>query len=67
MLFRSIGDLMIHGVTKNVTVPGKINVKNGIIAAQASFKALLKDYNIKVPSIVSNKISESIDVMVECS
>ena len=62
-----IGDLMIHGVTKNVTVPGKINVKNGIIAAQASFKALLKDYNIKIPSIVSNKISESIDVIVECS
>ena len=61
------GDLMIHGVTKNVTVPGQINIKNGTIAAQAAFKILLKDYNIKIPSIVSNKISESIDVMVECS
>jgi len=61
------GDLMIHGVTKNVTVPGQINIKNGTIAAQAAFKILLKDYNIKIPSIVSNKISESIDVTVECS
>ena len=61
------GDLMIHGVTKNVTVPGKINIQNGTIAAQAAFKILLKDYNIQIPSIVSNKVSESIDVMVECS
>ena len=60
------GDLIIHGVTKNVTVPGKIGIKNGTISADASFKALLKDYNIKVPSIVSNKISESIDITVEC-
>ncbi len=61
------GDLMIHGVTKNITVPGKINIQNGTIAANAAFKIVLKDYNIKIPSIVSNKISESIDVMVECS
>lgn len=63
---QATGDLMIHGVTKNVTVPGQINIKNGAIAAKAAFKILLKDYNIKIPSIVSNKISESIDVMVEC-
>ena len=63
---QATGDLMIHGVTKNVTVPGQINIKNGTIAAKAAFKILLKDYNIKIPSIVSNKISESIDVMVEC-
>ena len=61
------GDLMIHGVTKNITVPGKINIKNAIIAASAGFKVLLKDYNIKIPSVVSNKISETIDIMVECS
>lgn len=61
------GDLMIHGVTKNITLPGTIKIKNGTIAAHAAFKILLKDYHIKIPSIVSNKISESIDVMVECS
>lgn len=61
------GDLTIHGVTKNVTIPGKINIKNGAIAANADFKIVIKDYHIKIPSIVSNKISESIDVRVECS
>ena len=61
------GDLMIHGVTKNITTAGKIIIKDGKISAAASFKILLEDYHIKIPSIVSNKISESIDVMVECS
>lgn len=60
------GELMIHGVTKNIVVPGKIIIKGEKISASASFKALPRDYNIKIPSIVSNKISESIDVTVDC-
>ncbi|MEO9051216.1 MAG: YceI family protein [Ginsengibacter sp.] len=60
------GNLMIHGVTKNITARGQITIKDEKIATVASFRILLKDYNIKVPSIVSNKISESIDVTVDC-
>lgn len=60
------GDLMIHGITKNITIPGKIKIQNGAISANAAFKIFLNDYNIKIPSIVSNKISERIEVTVEC-
>jgi len=60
------GELMIHGVTKNIMVPGKIIIKGEKISAAASFKVLPKDYNIKIPSLVSNKISESIDVTIDC-
>jgi polyisoprenoid-binding protein YceI len=60
------GELTIHGVTKNITTPGKVIIKGEKISASASFKILPKDYNIKIPSIVSNKIAESIDVTVDC-
>jgi len=58
------GDLQIHGITKKISVPGKIVITNGKINATATFSVLLKDYSIKIPSIVSNKISEKIDISV---
>ena len=61
------GDLMIHGVTKNITTTGTIIIKDGKISATASFKILLKDYHIKIPSIVSNKISENIEIKINCN
>lgn len=61
------GDLMIHGVTKNITTPGKIIIKDGKISAAASFNILLEDYHIKIPSIVSNKISENIEITIHCN
>jgi len=60
------GDLTIHGVTKNISAPGTITINNGTISATSSFKVLVSDYNIKIPSIVSNKIGENIEVKVAC-
>ena len=61
------GDLSIHGVTKKITTPGIITIKNGSISATSSFKALVRDYRIKIPSIVSNKIGESVEIKVACN
>ena len=61
------GDLTIHGVTKNISTPGTITIKNGNVSATSSFKAFVRDYKIKIPSIVSNKIAESIEVKVSCN
>jgi len=61
------GDLSIHGVTKSITVPATITVKGGKISAASSFKVLVKDYNISVPTIVTNKIAETIEVTVSCN
>lgn len=60
------GDLAIHGVTKNISTPATITIKNGNISATSSFKVLVSDYKIKIPSIVSNKITQSIEVKVAC-
>src|SRR5215213_2734853 len=40
------GDLTIHGVTKNVEVPGTITVSQGNISAGSKFSVNVKDYNI---------------------
>jgi hypothetical protein len=60
------GDLTIHGVTKNTTASGTLIIKNGSISATASFKVLLTDYKIKIPTIVTDKIAKEIEVTVNC-
>ncbi len=60
------GDLTIHGVTKNITASGNIIVKNGNISATTSFKVLLTDYRIKIPTIVTDKIAREIEITVNC-
>lgn len=61
------GDLTIHGVTKNITAPGTIIIKDGKISATSSFNILLKDYHIAIPTIVNNKIAEKIKITVNCN
>ena len=60
------GDLMIHGVTKSITVPASIIIKNGNLSATTSFNVLVKDYNIRIPTIVENKVAENIQITINC-
>ena len=60
------GDLTIHGVTKNIEAPGTITVSQGKVKAKSNFNIKLKDYNIKVPAAVGNKIAETINITVDC-
>ncbi len=61
------GELMIHGASHKISTTGTLTVKNGKLSARSSFKVLLKDYNIGIPSIASNKIAEEIKVTVNCN
>jgi len=61
------GNLTIHGVTKNITTPATISVKNGNVSGTATFHILVKDYKIEIPSIVSNKVAENIEIKVNCN
>jgi polyisoprenoid-binding protein YceI len=56
------GDLTMHGVTKKVTAPATFTVKGGKVSAQSDFKVLLKDYNISIPSVVSDKVAKEVKV-----
>lgn len=60
------GDLTLHGITKNVAAKGSLTIKAGKISAYSKFDVKLKDFNISIPSLVADKISESIDVIIDC-
>ncbi|MEO8860715.1 MAG: YceI family protein [Ginsengibacter sp.] len=60
------GDLSIHGISKPVTTVAMFTVNDGQIEGTAVFKILLKDYDIKIPSLVINNIAEKIEITVRC-
>ncbi len=59
------GDLVIHGVTKNKTVPGSIEVKNGIPTAKATFKVTPEEFNIQIPDLVKEKVAKEIEITID--
>lgn len=61
------GQLTMHGVANKVQATGTVIIKNGKIRCTANFKAKLMDYDIKVPSIVTTKVAEEVDIAVDCS
>jgi len=60
------GELTIHGITKQVSIPGNLLVKAGQLQLQGKFTVAPKDYNIKIPSLVADKIAATMNVMVDC-
>ena len=58
------GDFTLHGVTKNVSIPGQINFTDDKVVVDAVFTVLLKDYKIKIPKAVFMNIAEEIEVTV---
>jgi polyisoprenoid-binding protein YceI len=58
------GQLTIHGVTRTVTTPAILTVKNRVTIANATFNISLTDYKISIPSLVKDKISETVKIVV---
>jgi hypothetical protein len=60
------GSLTIRGITKDLKTTGTIKVDGGKIDANSVFTVLVSDYQIKIPSLVKDKISNTIKVTVDC-
>jgi polyisoprenoid-binding protein YceI len=60
------GKLTIHGVTKDVETTGTLKVNGGNIDASSTFNVLLSDYNIKIPAVVKDKVSNKVKIVVSC-
>ena len=60
------GDLTMHGVSKKVSAPGRLTIKNGKVAAESKFNMKLADYNISIPKLVKDNIAEVIEIAVSC-
>jgi len=61
---RAKGSLNIHGEENEVIIPVSVMTKDGQLNIESAFIVILKDYNIRVPRIVNQKIAERIQVKI---
>ncbi len=63
------GQLTLHGVTKNIETPATLAVKGNTLTGASDFKITPADFDIKIPSLVREKIAKQMDVHVlaECN
>lgn len=59
------GTINMHGVDKKVEIPAIIKMQQGLVSIRAQFKLTPSDFNIEIPSIVSNKIAEEVMVSID--
>ena len=62
---KAIGKLNIHGVEKQVEIPGTLEISGGKAILKSKFIVKLQDYNIKIPKLVWQNIAEEIEVRVD--
>jgi hypothetical protein len=62
---KALGKLSIHGITKDVEVPGTVELKGSQLFVKSKFIVKLQDYNIKVPQIVWQNIAQQVEVSVD--
>jgi polyisoprenoid-binding protein YceI len=60
------GDLTIRDVTKKVSAQGTITVKGGNLTVNSTFNVKRRDYNVIGESFVQKKLSEDIQITVNC-
>jgi polyisoprenoid-binding protein YceI len=58
----AVGSLNMHGVIKERTLKGKMEIMNGQIKLNCDFDILLKDHKVEIPTLVIAKIAEFITV-----
>ncbi len=61
------GKLTIHGVEQERIIDGTVTVSNGKIDVVSDFKVKVADHNIEIPSVVTAKIAEELDVKIVAS
>jgi hypothetical protein len=61
------GVLDMHGVKKEVETTGSLKVTGETVHSDATFTVLLADYKIAVPSLVKDKISQTVTIKVNCN
>lgn len=59
------GKLTLHGVTREMEAPASIRIDGGKIWGRSSFNINLSDYNIAIPALVKDKLSNNILVTVD--
>jgi polyisoprenoid-binding protein YceI len=56
------GKLSIHGVTRDVKIPGTIEKKGRNLMLRSKFMIKLSDYKISIPQIIWKNVAEEVEV-----
>lgn len=59
------GSIELHGVKRPVSIPVDLSVNGEEIKLNCTFDLEPADFNIEIPSVVSNKIAEKVNVSVQ--
>jgi hypothetical protein len=62
---RAVGKLTIHGVTRDIDVPGTAENVNGKVILKSKFMVKLADYSIKIPQLIWQNIAEQVEVRID--
>lgn len=61
----ALGQLTIHGVAQEVTVPGILEVQGKKIIMKSVFIVKLVDYQIMIPQLLFQNIAEAVEITME--
>jgi len=62
---RTKGIMEMHGVKKDVEIPGTITVKDGKLQVKTNFSVACADYNVKIPGTVSDKVGKEVKISID--
>lgn len=62
---RATGKLSIHGVTKDVEIPGTIEKQGDKLLMKSKFMVKLEDHKITLPQLLWQNIAEQVEVTVD--
>ena len=58
------GTLQLHGKSKDISTPARLNMSGSGISIVSNFTVNASDFNIEIPSIVKNKLSNKINILI---
>lgn len=63
-LVKVIGNLTIHGVTREITETATLRYHQNQLEGESVFKVNLADYNVKIPRMFVKNIAETVEVTI---
>lgn len=62
---RGKGSFTSHGIKQERIIKCKVTISQNKIKVKTEFSVMLDDHNIKIPSVVSQKIAEEININID--